>query len=127
MEWTIIETEGFKKWCKKNGVDEETISFFKRPLQQFDKGVRIHEKQTRLVSDDVYEIWYVRMPDKKFEAGKKSGFRIVFVLDIEEKILILEGIFRRKFLNYKTETGKFQSNFETLIDDLAFQYITKRL
>lgn len=63
------------------------------------------------------------MPDKARRKGKSGGFRVIFVIDLEEGTILLQGIFRRDNLSYKGEGGKHDNAQRELLADLFQEFV----
>jgi len=125
MSWKVERTDSFKKWWKKEKVDDGNYKWHKQALEQFENILLPHGKQSRIFQNDSFECWVTRLPDKVRKQGKRGGFRVILVLDLEENILLLQGIFRRSNLSYKNSgQGKRDTAFENLIKAVAAEFIT---
>ena len=123
MTWQIQRTENFEKWCKKEDVHKGNNKYHDKALQDFKNIPLPHNVQTSHFKNDHYECWASRLPDKMRSQGKSGGFRVVFILDLEERILMLQGIFRRPHLDFQGQSGKYQNAYEELVKDLAQRFI----
>lgn len=123
MSWRVERTESFDKWWKKEKVDVGNYKFHEKALEEFQAVTLPHNRQTRIFSNSSYECWVTRLPDKVRHQGKSGGFRLVLVLDLEEKILLLQGIFRRSHLPHEGSGGKHEDAYQTLLQDLAQRFV----
>ena len=48
---------------------------------------------------------------------------MIFILDLEENVLLLQGIFRRDNLGFQGQSGKYDQAYEQLLEDLARQFV----
>jgi hypothetical protein len=126
MVWEVERTKSFDKWWKKEKVDDQNFNFHKSALQDFETVNVPHNVSTMIFRNSTYECWITRLPDKVKKQGKRSAFRVVLVLDIEEQKLLLQGIFRRDNLNFKRSSGKFQKQYNELVSELAVSFISNR-
>jgi mRNA-degrading endonuclease RelE of RelBE toxin-antitoxin system len=123
MSWKVERSETFDRWWKKEGVDDSNYRFYEAALVEFQNIPLPHNVQTQIFKNKSYECWVTRQPDKARKRGKSGGFRVVLILDLEEKRLILQGIFRRDNLGYKGSPGKRDGAYGDLIDSLAVEFI----
>lgn len=123
MAWTIERTESFNKWWKREKVDDSNYKHFERALRDFNNISLPHNIQTSIFKNSSFECWVTRLPDKARKQGKSGGFRVAFVLDLEDGILHLQGIFRRDNLNWGGQGGKHQDSYEELLKELARQFV----
>lgn len=123
MEWEVVETEVFEKWRKKETISDKDSGFHKRALQNFANLSLPHNVQTCHFKTTRYQCWESRLPDKARNKGKSGGFRVVFILDLEDKRLLLQGIFRREHLDYKGSSGKYTGHHTDLLNDLKKEFI----
>ena len=123
MAWQIQKTESFDKWWKKENVENSNYKYHEQALRDFKNVPLHHNRQACLFKNSSFECWVTRLPDKARKQGKSSGFRTVFIVDIEEEVILLQGIFRRNSLNFKGEGGKHDEPYKQLIKDLAQQFV----
>jgi|AntRauTorcE11897_2_1112592.scaffolds.fasta_scaffold33169_2 hypothetical protein len=123
MAWKVKKTESFDKWWKKEKVDDQNFKFHEKALKDFETVNVPHNVSAMIFQNSNYECWTTRLPDKVRKRGKRSAFRVVLILDIEEQTLFLQGIFRRDNLNYKGSAGKYQSQHDALLRDLAASFV----
>ena len=123
MSWSVERSESFNKWWKKEDVADSNYKSYEIALGEFQNTSVPHDVQVRIFKNTSYECWVTRQPDKARKQGKSGGFRVVLILDLEEKRLILQGIFRRDHLSYKGSSGKHNQAYDTLIADLAKEFI----
>lgn len=123
MTWKIERTESFDKWWKKEKVSESNYKYHEKALQDFRNIPLPHNVQTSIFKNSSFECWISRLPDKARKQGKRSGFRVMFILDLEDEVLLLQGIFRRDNLNYEGQSGKYQDSYEQLLKELAQQFV----
>lgn len=123
MAWKVQRTESFDKWWGKERVHDSNYKGHERSLQDFRNINMPHNVQTSIFKNTSYECWVSRLPDKARNKGKQGGFRVVFILDLEEETLLLQGIFRREHLGFKNQSGKFDDAYEELIKELAQKFI----
>lgn len=123
MAWTVSRSESFDKWWKKEKVADSNFKYYEAALAEFQNVPLPHNIQSQIFQNTSYECWITRQPDKARGVGKSGGFRVVLVLDLEEKRLILQGIFRRDHLSYHGNSGKYDIAHATLIADLAREFI----
>ena len=99
MEWKVERTQTFDKWWDKEGVANGNYKYHEEALKQFNNRISLtHDVQCPFFRNIHYECWSVRMPDKIRHQGKRGGFRVVFVIDLNEKILFLQGIMQQRLL-----------------------------
>jgi len=122
MVWQIERTESFDKWWKKENIEESNYEAYKNALQEFKNVTLPHNRQSCLFRNERYECWITRLPDKARRQGKSGGFRVILILDLEENILKLQGIFRRNNLGYKNMSGKYDDALRELIDKLCKEF-----
>ena len=123
MAWEVQKTESFNKWWKKEKVDDSNYPYHEKALQDFRNISLPHDVQTSIFRNSSFECWVTRLPDKARKQGKSGGFRIAFILDLEDDILLLQGIFRRGNLKWKGKNGKHDDVYEQLLKDLAQQFV----
>ena len=123
MAWVVKRTESFDKWWKKESVENKNYEYCEVALVEFQNIPLPHERQSCIFKNSSFECWVTRLPDKVRQKGKSGGFRVVLVLDLEEKILWLQGIFRRDHLKYQGSSGKYQDQYELLIKNLGSDFI----
>jgi mRNA-degrading endonuclease RelE of RelBE toxin-antitoxin system len=123
MPWKVCKTESFEKWWKKEDINDDNYKYHKKALEEFRNVCLPHNIQTSFFRNSSFECWATRLPDKVRKQGKSGGFRVVFILDLEDKILLLQGIFRRYHLNYQGQSGKYDDSFEKLVKDLAKEFV----
>lgn len=123
MTWKIERTESFDKWWKKEKVSESNYKYHEKALQDFRNIPLPHNVQTSIFKNSSFECWISRLPDKARKQGKRSGFRVMFILDLEDEVLLLQGIFRRDNLDYEGQSGKYQDSYEQLLKELAHQFV----
>jgi mRNA-degrading endonuclease RelE of RelBE toxin-antitoxin system len=124
MAWKVERTESFDKWWKKEVVGDGNYKYHKQALADFQNtALPHHEVQVRIFQNASYECWVTRLPDKMRKKGKSGGFRVVLVLDLEEKVLYLQGIFRRGHLSYKGNGGKHDEAYAELLKNLAREFV----
>ena len=123
MIWQIQKTESFDKWWKKERVNDNNYKYYETALQDFRNIPLPHNRQVCHFKNGSFECWVSRLPDKSRRQGKSGGFRVLFILDLEEKVLILQGIFRRNHLDFRGQSGKYHSSYEGLVQELAKRFI----
>ncbi|OGC83490.1 hypothetical protein A3D68_00975 [Candidatus Adlerbacteria bacterium RIFCSPHIGHO2_02_FULL_52_17] len=123
MTWRVQRTESFDKWWKKEGVEEKNYEYHERALVEFQNITLPHNVQTCIFKNASFECWVTRLPDKVRRQGKSGGFRVVFILDLEEKVLLLQGLFRRAHLRFEGSSGKYDDQYEALIKALAQEFV----
>lgn len=126
MEWRVERTKSFDKWWKRGKVNDSNYRYHKKALENFKNISLPHDVQICHFRNTSFECWATRLPDKVRKQGKSKGFRIIFVLDIEEKILWLQGIFRRTNLRYKGQNGKYDTAYGELVKNLATEFVETR-
>ncbi|MDO8552092.1 MAG: hypothetical protein Q7S01_01020 [bacterium] len=123
MAWRVERTASFDKWWKKESVDEGNYQYHERALEEFQNIPLPHNVQTCFFRNSSFECWVTRLPDKVRKRGKSGGFRVILVLDLEEKTLLLQGIFRRDHLSYQGSGGKHDDAYNYLIKALAQEFV----
>lgn len=123
MGWKVERTENFDKWWKKESVDDGNYKYYEKALEDFKNIPLPHNIQVCHFRNSSFECWVTRLPDKIRKQGKSGGFRTVFILDLEEKVLLLQGIFRRTNLSYKGQDGKHDTAYNELIKNLAAEFV----
>ncbi len=123
MAWQIQRTESFDKWWKRENVHDSNYRYYEEALKDFNNISLPHNRQTCHFKNSSFECWGARLPDKMRQQGKSCGFRVVFVLDREEGIILLQGIFRRNHLSNKGQAGKYDEAYEELVKNLIRQFI----
>jgi len=123
MTWKIQRTESFDKWWKKEKVSDSNYHYYEKALQDFRNISLPHNVQVSIFRNSSFECWVTRLPDKARKQGKSGGLRVVFILDLEENVLLLQGIFRRDNLGYQGQSGKYDQIYEQLLKDLARQFV----
>ncbi len=123
MSWQIQKTESFDKWWKKEDVHDGNYIYHKKALEEFRNVPLPHNVQSCLFKNSSFECWITRLPDKMRQQGKSGGFRVVFILDLEDSVLLLQGIFRRNNLGFQGQSGKHDNKYEELVKDLAQEFI----
>jgi mRNA-degrading endonuclease RelE of RelBE toxin-antitoxin system len=126
MAWRVQRTESFDKWCKKEGIHDGNYAYHQKALEEFRNIPLPHNVQSRIFQNSSFECWIARLPDKIRKQGKKGGFRVVFIIDLEESIILLQGIFRRNNLSYEGSSGKYDAACDELIKSLASRFIEIR-
>ncbi|MDO8521120.1 MAG: hypothetical protein Q7S52_03320 [bacterium] len=122
MAWVIKRTESFDKWWKKEDVEDGNYKFHEKALQEFRNIPLPHNVQTNIFKNASFECWITRLPDKDRNKGKSGGFRVVLVLDIEDDVMLLQGIFRRDNLSFQGQGGKYDDAHKQLLKDLAREF-----
>jgi len=123
MSWLVKRTESFDKWWKKEDVEDKNFEYHEQALKEFQNIPLPHAMQTRIFKNASFECWATRLPDKVRQKGKSGGFRVILILDLEEKILWLQGIFRRDHLKYQGSGGKYQDQYDSLLKNLAAEFV----
>ncbi len=123
MSWKIQKTDSFDKWWKKEDIEDSNYKYHERALMDFRNVSLPHNLQSCLFKNTSFECWVTRLPDKARKRGKSGGFRVIFIIDIEEETILLQGIFRRDNLSYKGGGGKYDEAFELLIKELAQKFV----
>ena len=123
MSWVVQRTESFDKWWKKEGVEEGNYKYHAEALAEFQNVTLPHTIQSCLFRNKSFEGWIARLPDKMRRKGKSGGFRVVLSLDLEEKVLLLQGIFRRDHLSFRGSGGKYDEAQQQLIKALAQEFV----
>ena len=123
MSWQVQRTESFDKWWKKEKIEDSNFKYHKQALELFQNVLLPHNVQVRIFQNTSFECWITRLPDKARQTGKSGGFRVVLILDLEEKTLFLQGIFRRNHLGYKGSSGKYDDAYDDLIKKLAQEFV----
>jgi mRNA-degrading endonuclease RelE of RelBE toxin-antitoxin system len=123
MVWRVQRTDSFDKWWGKEQVADSNYGYHERALEEFQNIPLPHNVQTCVFKNTSFECWVVRLPDKARRQGKSGGFRVVLVVDLEEKVLLLQGIFRRDHLAYHGSGGKHDDAYEMLIKALAQDFV----
>ena len=123
MLWRVERSESFDKWWSREDAHDGNYPYHERALQEFQNISLPHSVQTRHFRNSSFECWETRLPDKMRQQGKSGGFRVVLVLDLEEKVLLLQGIFRRTHLGWKGSSGKYDTAHTELIKTLAREFI----
>lgn len=123
MAWVIQRTDSFDKWWKKENVDNGNYKYHEKALEEFRNIPLPHDVQSCIFKNSSFECWITRLPDKIRKQGKRGGFRLVFVIDLEESTVLLQGIFRRSNLGFKGSSGKYDGVYDELLRDLAAQFI----
>ena len=126
MAWTVVRSDSFDKWWKKEDVHDSNYKYFEAALKEFQNVPLPHNIQARIFENSSYECWVTRQPDKARRTGKSGGFRIVLVLDLEERRLILQGIFRRQNLSDNGNGGRHDDAYGTLVANLATEFIAPK-
>ena len=127
MSWQIQRTESFDKWWIKEKIENSNYKYHEQALKDFRNVNLPHNVQSRIFGNSNFECWITRLPDKVRKQGKSSGFRVVFIIDLEEENILLQGIFRRNNLSFKGQGGKHDDMYEQLIKDLAQQFSIAQL
>ena len=123
MTWKIQRTESFDKWWKKEKVNDSNYRYYEKALQDFRNIPLPHNVQVSIFKNSSFECWVARLPDKARKQGKSGGLRVIFVLDLEDNVLLLQGIFRRETLGFQGQGGKHDGAYEQLLKDLAVQFV----
>ena len=123
MSWEIQRTESFDKWWKKEKIEDSNFVYHEKALQEFRNINLPHNVQTSIFKNTRFECWVARLPDKARKSGKSGGFRVVFVIDLEDDILMLQGIFRRCNLSYNSKGAKHDDAYEILVRSLAQEFV----
>jgi len=126
MAWRVQRTESFDKWWRKEKVEDGNYQYHQAALEEFQNIPLPHNVQSCLFRNASFECWVTRMPDKMRRQGKSHGFRVLLVLDLEEKFLFLQGIFRRSSLDWQGQSGKHQDGYDTLVKELAREFVEAR-
>ena len=126
MTWLIERTDSFDKWWKKEDVNDGNYVYHNNALEDFQNIPLPHEVQSCLFRNTSFECWVTRLPDKMRRQGKSHGFRVVFIIDLEEKKILLQGIFRRTNLCFKGSNGKYDDAYDSLIKALAQEFVGTR-
>ena len=126
MARQIQRTDSFDKWWKKENIEDSNYKYHERALMDFKNVTLPHNVQSCLFKNSTFECWVSRLPDKARKQGKSGGFRVIFIIDIEEEIILLQGIFRRDNLGYKGQGGKHDASYEQLIKDLSQEFVEAR-
>ncbi len=125
MTWQIEKSDTFNKWWKKESVDENNYAGHERSLQEFQNIPLPHNVQSCIFKNKSFQCWVTRLPDRARKQGKSGGFRVVVVLDLEDKVLHLQGIFRRDHLKFEGCGGKYQSQYDELLGELAKAFVAR--
>lgn len=123
MSWTVQKTDSFDKWWKKEKIEDSNYKYHEEALKEFRNIPLPHNRQSCIFKNTSYECWLTRLPDKARKKGKSGGFRVILILDLEEELLLLQGIFRRDNLDYKGEGGKYDDALKDLINELTRRFI----
>lgn len=123
MSWRVERSESFDKWWKKESVEDGNFHYHKKALEEFQNISLPHHLQSCLFRNASFECWVTRLPDKVRRQGKSGGFRVVLTLDLEEKVLWLQGIFRRVHLGWQGSRGKYDESYAMLVKALAQEFI----
>ena len=123
MAWIIRRTESFDKWWKKESIDNGNYKYHEKALEEFRSIPLPHNVQSCIFKNSSFECWVTRLPDKIRKQGKRGGFRVIFIIDLEESTLLLQGIFRRNNLSYEGSSGKHDNSYTELMKDLAGRFI----
>jgi len=123
MAWHVKRTDSFDRWWKKEKVADSNYAYHERALTEFQNILLPHNIQACVFKNTSFECWVTRLPDKVRQQGKKGGFRVVLILDLEEGTLYLQGIFRRTHLGYKGSAGKYEDQYEDLVKALAHEFV----
>lgn len=123
MAWRVERTESFDQWWRREKVEEANYKYHKQALEDFQPIPLPHNVQSCIFKNTSFECWVTRLPDKMRQQGKSRGFRVVLVLDLEEKVLWLQGIFRRSHLSWQGRSGKHDDAYDSLVKDLAQQFV----
>lgn len=126
MLWRVERSASFDKWWQKEDVADGNFPYHKRALEEFQNIPLPHSVQVCLFKNTSFECWETRLPDKIRRQGKRSGFRVVLILDLEEKILWLQGIFRRAHLGWKGSNGKYDYAHTELIKALEQEFVSPK-
>jgi len=113
--WIIKKTDSFDYWLNKEGIDGDLENRFKKTLFEFGRNPTKRSKP--LFQKGFYEVWEMHLPDKENNKGKSSGFRTMIRLNINTREIHLDVIIRRRNLNYKENSGKYQSNWDSYLKD----------
>ena len=122
MAWKIQRTESFDKWKKKKKVSDNNYKYHEKALQDFRNITLPHNIQTCIFRNSSFECWISRLPDKARQQGKSGGLRVVFILDLEDDVMLPQGIFRRENLDYRGSSGRHNNAYEQLLEDLAQKF-----
>jgi hypothetical protein len=123
MVWEIRRTESFDKWWKKENVDDSNFKFHEKALRDFRNISLPHNVQANIFRNSSFECWVTRLPDKARKQGKSGGFRVVLILDLEDDVMLLQGIFRRDNLGFQGQGGKHDGVYEELLKSLAQEFV----
>ncbi len=123
MAWHVQRTESFDKWWKKEKVEDKNYEYHDQALREFQNILLPHAVQSCIFKNTSFECWVTRLPDKVRQQGKSGGFRVVLILDLEEKVILLQGIFRR---NHLGNDGKYDNQYAELIRALAQEFVEAR-
>jgi len=126
MTWRVQRTEGFDKWWKRESVEDGNYRYHEAALEEFENVPLPHNRQSCIFRNASFECWVTRLPDKMRRQGKSHGFRVLLILDLEEKILLLQGIFRRSNLDFQGQSGKHQGAYDELVKVLAREFVEPR-
>lgn len=126
MLWRVERSASFDKWWEKADVADGNFPYHKRALEEFQNIPLPHAVQVCLFKNTSFECWETRLPDKIRQQGKSGGFRVILVLDLEEKIMWLQGIFRRAHLGWKGNSGKYDNAHTDLIKALAQEFVVPK-
>ena len=126
MVWRVQRTESFDKWWRKEKGEDGNGRYHEAALQEFQNIPLPHNVQSCVFRNAAFECWVTRLPDKMRKQGKSHGFRVLLILDLEEKILLLQGVFRRSNLDFQGQSGKHQDAYYDLVKALAREFVESR-
>ena len=124
MAWIYVERENFIRMSDNLGVSEvvrEAIKVWAPGVSRFELS---RQKLVYRSPQNRYEAWAAGIPNPDSNKGKSGGYRVVYFLDLTEKIINLDFIEDRKNLGFKDDGPKDKQRYNDYITELK-KYLKK--
>jgi len=112
--YKVIQTTTFKRNLKKQSKKHRSlpadISILETSLSYKIRGNYLFSLETNFIKWDVYKI---RLLCKSLGKGKRSGYRVIFMVNDEERLVLLITLY------YKGDTGNLTDDqIQKIIDEI---------
>lgn len=125
IDWDVIETENFIRFCERNGVSQEVINSLKIWAKSVRRQITPRNSRLFISPNNIFEIWVAGIGNPDANKGKSSGYRFIYYIIISESKLFIDIIEERANLKFKGSSGKNQKKWDNYIIELKKELLNK--
>ena len=118
MSWVYIELPLYIRRCEKVSISEEVRDSIKLWAPTVGRSETPRLKLVFRSPLNRYEAWNARIPDPGSNRGKRSGYRLVYYLDLKENTINLLYIEERDELGFGKEGQRKKNAYNDLVREL---------